>query len=110
MAEDAALVALQALIAALEAGDLQTREAIDRARHMERLVEQGYSWRQVLATEERPLLTDLVYRAMAMTNEVVGRLRREEARKLVAEGAKPSEVADIFGLSLEHVHAMLDAT
>ena len=110
MADDAALVALRALIAALEAGDVQTRAAIDRARQMERLVEQGYSWRQVLATEERPLLTDLVYRAMDMTGEVVGRFRREEARRLLAEGAKPDEIADIFGLSLEHVNAMLDAT
>jgi hypothetical protein len=108
VADDQATAALKALIAALEQSDAQARPAIERAHQMERLLEQGYSWRQVLATEDRPLLTDILYRNMALMNEVVGRLRREEARSLHDEGAKRDEIADLFGLSAAHLDAMLE--
>jgi len=108
MVEDRAAAALQALIARLEHSNAEASSHMERARQLQRLLEQGYSWRQILATEDRPLLTDLIYRNMALMNEIIGRLRREEARSLHDEGAKRDEIADLFGLTLEHVDTMLE--
>lgn len=108
MADDPAGAALTAVIERLEQSETQARSLLERARQIERLREQGYSWREVLSTEDRPLLTDRIYRDMALMNEVIGRLRREEARSLHDEGVKPGEIADLFGLTVEHVDAMLE--
>ena len=103
----AADAALGALIAALERSEAMARAGVERAREIQRLRRNGFAWRQVLATEERPLLSDTLFREMAIMNEIIGRLRREEARQLHSEGARPEEIADLFGISVEHVEAML---
>lgn len=107
--QDRAADALDALIAVLEGNESQTRAALERARNMKRLADLSYPWRQILATEERPLLSDTLFQGMALMNEVVGRLRREEARQLAEEGATREEIASVFGVTLEHVDAMLAA-
>jgi hypothetical protein len=108
MVNDRATGALRSLIAALERSSERTAASIVRARDMERLRETGYEWRQILATESRPLLSDTLFQEMAVMNEIVGRLRREEARALREEGASDRDIADLFGVTVEHVEAMLD--
>jgi hypothetical protein len=80
----------------------------NRAAQIESLLEQGYTWQQVLSTEERPLIVDVLGQNMALLNEVGGRFRREEARCLVAEGVKEQEIADLLGVTVDHVNAMLE--
>ena len=84
--EDSALQALRALVKVLDANEERARNVRGRAQQIEALLGQGYTWQQVLSTEERPLIIDLLAQSMALLNEVGGRLRREEARCLVAEG------------------------
>ncbi len=110
MAEDPALEALHALRAALGTTDEFLRHAIDRTNQIESLRGQGYTWRQVLSTEERPLMSEIVHRHIALLAEVTNRFRREEARCLQKEGARLDEIADIFGVSVGHVEAMLAGT
>ena len=105
---DPALDALRSLVRSIEANEGRWRYVIDRAHDIERLREQGYTWRQILATEERPLIIDVISQNGELLAEVGGRVRREEARSLRAEGAKAEEIADIFGITVDHVAAMLD--
>ncbi len=107
---DPALDALHALVAAMRTNEERFRSAIERAGQIETLRGQGYTWTQILATEDRPLMIDLLTQSMAILNEIGGRLRREEARAMFREGAKRSEIADTFGVTAEHVDAMLHDT
>jgi len=106
--EDSALAALRALVKVLDSNEERTRYVRGRATQIESLLEQGYTWRQVLSTEERPLIIDVLAQNMALLNEVGGRFRREEARCLLGEGVKEQEIAALLGLSVDHVHAMLE--
>ena len=106
--EDSALEALRALVKVLDANDERARYVRGRAEQIESLRSQGYTWQQVLSTEERPLIIDTLAQSMALLNEVGGRFRREEARSLVAEGLKEQEIADLLGLTVDHVQAMLE--
>lgn len=108
MAEgDSAIEALRALVKVLDGNVERIAYVQDRAADIERLREQGYTWRQILATEERPLIIDVLSQNMALLNEVGGRFRREEARQMRAEGATEEEIADVLGVALDHVQAML---
>ena len=106
--DDSALEALRALVKVLDANEERTRYVQGRATQIEALRAQGYTWQQVLSTEERPLIIDVLTQSMALLTEVGGRLRREEARMLIAEGVKAQEIADLLGVTLDHVQAMLE--
>ena len=106
--EDSALEALRALVKVLDANDERNRYVRTRASQIESLLAQGYTWQQVLSTEERPLIIDVLGQSMALLNEVGGRFRREEARCLIAQGVKEQEIADLLSVTIDHVHAMLE--
>jgi len=106
--EDSALEALRALVKVLDANDERNRYVRTRASQIESLLAQGYTWQQVLSTEERPLIIDVLGQSMALLNEVGVRLRREEARRLVAEGMREQDIADLLGVTVDHVQAMLE--
>ena len=108
--QDAAIDALRALVKVLDANVERTTYVKTRAEHIEALRGQGYTWAQVLSTEERPLIIDVLSQSMALLNEVGGRFRREEARALLGEGLKEQEIADLIGVSVDHVQAMLGGT
>jgi hypothetical protein len=106
--EDSALDALRALVKVLDANAERADYVRSRATQIESLLQQGYTWQQVLSTEERPLIVDVLGQNMALLNEVGGRFRREEARCLLGEGVKEQEIADLLGVTLDHVNAMLE--
>ena len=104
---DPAVEALRALVKVLDANVERTTYVKTRAEHIESLRGQGYTWEQILSTEDRPLIIDVLGLSMTLLNEVGGRFRREEARCLQREGLKESEIADLIGVSVDHVQAML---
>ena len=106
--DDSALQALRALVKVLDANDQRVSYVRSRAEQIESLAAQGYSWQQILSTEDRPLIIDVLGQSMALLTEVGGRFRREEARCLLAEGAREQEIADLLGVTLDHVQAMLE--
>jgi hypothetical protein len=106
--DDSAVQALRALVKVLDANEERNNYVRRRAEQIESLLAQGYTWQQVLSTEERPLIVDVLAQSMALLNEVGGRFRREEARCLVAEGVKEQEIADLLGVTVDHVQAMLE--
>src|SRR3954447_20547394 len=105
---DSAVEALRALIKVLDANADRADYVRERAAQIESLRGQGYTWGQILSTEDRPLIIDILGQSMALLNEVGGRFRREEARCLVTEGLKDQEIADLLSVSVDHVHAMLE--
>lgn len=109
MTDDPALDALLALRTALGTTDEWLHRAMERSQQIEHYRQHGYSWQQILGTEERPLMSEIVNRYIALLAEVTERFRREEARSLHAEGVKPDEIADIFGVSVADVESMLDS-
>ena len=60
----AAIDGLQALIKVLDANDERFRYVRGRAEQMESLLAQGYTWQQILSTEERPLAIDVYHREL----------------------------------------------
>jgi len=107
VAGDSALDALHALRDALAITDQWLRQAMNRTNEIEGFRDRGYSWLQVLSTEERPLMTDIVHRHITLLADVTDRFRCEEVRSLYGEGVKVEEVADIFGVTVAQVEAML---
>jgi len=107
VADDSALDALHALRAALGTTDEWLRHAIKRTNEIEGFLGRGYSWRQVLSTEERPLMSEIVHRYITRLEEVTNRFRREEVRCLHSEGVNVEEIADIFGITVAQVETML---
>ena len=105
---DSAVEALQALIRALDANEERVGYVRTRAAQIESLRDQGYTWQQILSTEDRPLIIDVLGQNMSLLVEVAGRFRREEARCLRTEGSKEQEIADLLGVSVDHVQAMLE--
>ena len=106
---DSAVEALRALLKVLDANDERMEYVRSRAAQIESLRDQGYTWEQILSTEERPLIIDVLSQNMALLNEVGGRFRREEARCLRSEGVKDEQIADLLGVSVDHVQAMLES-
>src|SRR5947209_17534171 len=100
-APDSASEALRALLKTLETNDARAQQVRERARQMESLREQGYTWTQIVSTEERPLIIDILGQSMALVNEVGGRLRRPEARCLLADGVKQHEVAALRSVTAD---------
>jgi hypothetical protein len=105
---DSAIEALGALLRVLDANDERMAYVRRRAMEIESLRAQGYTWQQILSTEERPLIIDVLAQNMALLNEVGGRFRREEARCLRSDGVRDQEIADLLGVSVDHVQAMLE--
>ena len=62
--EDSALQALRALVKVLDANEERARNVRGRAQQIEALLGQGYTWQQVLSTEERPLIITSAWKWM----------------------------------------------
>ena len=58
--DDSALQALRALVKVLDANDERVSYVRTRAEQIESLAGQGYSWQQILSTEDRPLIIDVL--------------------------------------------------
>src|SRR5205823_9817654 len=59
-APEPALAALRTLIGSLENAERRLHDALGRARELDRLRTQGYSWRDIISTEPRPLVVTVV--------------------------------------------------
>ena len=104
---DPALAALRNLAKALETNEARSQLVRERASEIERLREQGYSWRDIISTEPRPLVVTVVGHTVEVLAETGARFRRIEAKGLRAEGVKVEEIADLFSLPPDRVEAML---
>jgi hypothetical protein len=103
-----AVAALRALVKSLEDAEVRLRVGLERAVELDRLRSQGYSWGDIVATEPRPLIVEMVSHTVEVLAETGARFRRIESKAMHAEGLKVEEIADLFGLMPDRVRSMLE--
>jgi hypothetical protein len=104
---DEVLLALDALVEALQANSEAARQAIKRAAYIRRRREQGMSYRDIVISESRPLIVEMTRESLERLNECGARLRRAEARALHADGLTMDAIAAMFGVSRQRVSVLL---
>ena len=110
MATDPVVEALDGLVRALRAHQRGIEATLARADRIRAQREAGWSYRQIDAGPEPPLVVEVTRDALAALVEAAGRLRRAEARALHAEGLTMNQIAELFGVSRQRVSALLRST
>ena len=102
-----------AFMEALDDLDRALDESIDMARRMKRRIEEiraaraaGRSLREIVPTEEPPLIVQLLTEDTNLLHSSVNRVRRTEARALHREGMTMDEIAKLFGVTRQRVSAL----
>jgi hypothetical protein len=70
----------------------------------------GRSYSEIVESEQRPLVVELVSTNIEALMSSGGRLRRAAARTLHDEGMTMQHIADLFGVSRPRISALLRST
>jgi hypothetical protein len=106
-AADDVLAALENLEAVLRENMERNRTAMRRADEIRRLRKRGHRYSEIVPSEERPLIVELLTRNLNELSDASSRFRRVEARALYSEGLTMAEIADLFGVTRQRVAALL---
>ena len=104
---EAAVQALEDLVAVLDRCIADLGHARDRAERLLRHRREGRSWVDIVTTEPRPLVVESISSVMAALATVGGAWRREEARALQAENVSINRIAALFGVTRQRISALL---
>ena len=105
--DDEVLDAPDALCIALQENSARNEQAIRRAADIKRMRAEGKSYREIVASEDGPLIVELTRENLNNLVEVGSRLRRAEAAALHAEGMTMDEIAVVFGVTRQRISALL---
>jgi hypothetical protein len=106
MADDV-LDALDELVVALKANTEATRAMLKRAEALRRARAKGLGYREIVRTEDRPLIVEMLRDAQERMVGAGSKFRRHEAAALRAEGLTLDEIAALFGVTRQRVIALL---
>jgi DNA-directed RNA polymerase sigma subunit (sigma70/sigma32) len=109
-APDPVATSLDDLVRSIERIDALARTAAERAERRRAQREEGRTYRDILADEERPLFVELVSEMTEALIDAGGRFRRAQARALYDEGATMDQIAELFGVSRQRVSTLLAST
>jgi DNA-directed RNA polymerase sigma subunit (sigma70/sigma32) len=109
-APDPVATSLDDLVRSIERIDALARTAAERAERRRAQREEGRTYRDILADEERPLVVELVSEMTEALIDAGGRFRRAQARALYDEGATMDQIAELFGVSRQRVSTLLAST
>ena len=99
-----ALAALEVEIRRLaEVGERIT----ERAEYIRRMRADGKAYSEIVPTEERPLIVEMLSTNLERLAEVGSKLRRAEAQALYDEGMTMSQIADLFGVSRQRIAVLV---
>lgn len=70
----------------------------------------GGRWRDIVDSEERPLIAEMLTDTISRFEAAGTRFRREKARALHDEGMTMEQIAHLFGLSRQRISALLHGT
>ncbi|HEX2072212.1 MAG TPA: hypothetical protein VHF92_00390 [Geodermatophilus sp.] len=104
---EAAVQALEDLVAALDRCLAELHHARDRAERLLHHRREGRSWLDIVTTEARPLVVESISSVMAALASAGGAWRREEARALQAENVSINRIAALFGVTRQRISALL---
>jgi hypothetical protein len=106
-ADDAAVQALRALVAQLERTVTELQAVTERADQLISQRAAGWSWREIVGREQRPLIIETITRALDDLGEAGSRFRREEALALRREQISITRISELFGVSRQRVSTLL---
>lgn len=106
-ATDDVLAGLEAVIGALHRVG-ETAAAVEARRdYIARLRADGVAFAEIVASEPRPLIVEMVTESLEQLGQASARFRRAEARALYDDGLTLAEIASCFGVSHQRVSALL---
>jgi hypothetical protein len=104
---DEALEALDALVRTIgEVRDLLDRAGIQASR-VTRRRRNGETWRDLVPSEPRPLVVEMLTRAQERLTSAGSQWRRAQAKALYEEGLTTQGIADLFGVTRQRISALL---
>jgi hypothetical protein len=106
-AEDDFIAALAVVEDAVRQASETARAIIERAEHIRAMRREGMPYREIVPSEERPLIVELLTANLELLAAVGSRLRRAEAKALYDEGLTMDEIATLFGVSRQRVAVLL---
>jgi hypothetical protein len=105
--KDDAISALTALDAVLESSIAELQSARERLHKVLEARSTGSPWRDIVDSEERPLVVESLSRVLDQLSVGGSRFRRAQAQALYAEGLSMERVASLFGVTRQRVSALL---
>ena len=105
--DDPALLALHALVAALDASAEELAHARTRAAELVTQREAARSWLDIVSAETRPLVVERVSTVLASLTGAGSAFRREQARALHTEQVSINRIAALFGVTRQRISALL---
>ena len=70
----------------------------------------GKSYSEIVPTEERPLIVEMLSDNLERLADVGSKLRRAEAQALYNEGMTMAQIADLFGVSRQRIAVLVRAS
>lgn len=104
---DPVIEALDELVYALERNIEANRTAMEQARTIKDLREQGLDYREIADETGSPLVVQLVTENLDRLRIYGARLRQAQATALHAEGMTMEEIAELFGVTRQRISALL---
>ena len=101
--------ALSALEGALDDNAERAELIKKRIASVRRLRNEGKSYRELVSSEDGPLIVHLLTESSAELDTCGASVRRAEAEALHAEGMTMEEIAEAFGVTRQRVSALLRA-
>lgn len=104
---DPALEALDTVCAAADTAVRHAQLILDRAQYIRDRRAAGATFREIVCSERRPLIVELLTELDAQLADAGSRWRRAEARALHAEGMSMETIAELFGVTRQRVSSLL---
>jgi hypothetical protein len=104
---DHAAVALRELDRALQSSIAELTAARARVETVLEARSSGKPWRDIVSSEQRPLVVESVTSVLDRLSAVGSRFRRAQAQALHREGLSMERVAALFGVTRQRVSALL---
>ena len=79
----------------------------ERAEYIKRMRADGKAYSEIVPTEERPLIVEMLSSNLERLAEVGSKLRRAEAQALYDEGMTMAQIADLFGVSRQRIAVLV---
>jgi len=104
---DPVLEALADLGKALDGNEARMWAIRARIAHIVKARAEGRTYREIVGTEERPLIVELATGNLASLMDAGSRLRKAEARALYEEGLTMAAIAELFGVTRQRISELL---
>src|SRR5687768_6822422 len=86
------------------------QEGEEILRRVDRAIDErasGKTWAEIVRSQPRPLIPELVSRKFERLAAAGSQVRREEAKALHDEGMTMEQIAELFGVTRQRVSALL---